>query len=244
VAGRAVLELRDVVKRYRTGDEVVHAIEGVSLTVEQGEVVALYGPSGSGKTTLLLLAAGMAEPDAGEVLFRGRSVAGLSAREATRYRRSELGFIWQQFHLIPTMPAIDNAGLKLVAEGASRRAARGPAGEWLERVGLADQVRRPPERLSTGERQRVAIARALVNKPALILADEPTGSLDTSRAESVLAMLADISHRDGVGVLLVTHDPEAAAFADRVHTLRDGKLLEGRARATDAPAIGAGGHAG
>jgi putative ABC transport system ATP-binding protein len=234
-----VLELREVVKHYRAGDEVVHAIDGVSLTLEAGEVVALYGPSGSGKTTLLLLAAGMAAPDAGEVLFRGRSVADLSVREATRYRRSELGFIWQQFHLIPTMPAIDNAGLKLVAEGASRRAARKRAAGWLDRVGLTDRRDHPPERLSTGERQRVAIARALANRPGLILADEPTGSLDTGRAESILAMLAEISHQDGVGVLLVTHDPEAAAFADRVHTLRDGKLIEGRAHATDAGAIGA-----
>lgn len=237
-----MLELREVVKHYRTGDEVVRAIEGVSLTIEAGEVVALYGPSGSGKTTLLLLAAGMAEPDAGEVLFKGRTVAGLSDRDATRYRRSELGFIWQQFHLIPTMPAIDNAGLKLVAAGASRRAARKGAAPWLERVGLAEKAKRPPERLSTGERQRVAIARALVNKPGLILADEPTGSLDTSGAENVLAMLADLSHREGVGVLLVTHDPAAAAFADRVQTLSDGKLVEGRG-AHAAPAVGASDHA-
>jgi len=235
-----VLELREVVKHYRAGDEVVHAIDGVSLTIDAGEVVALYGPSGSGKTTLLLLAAGMSAPDAGEVLFKGRSVADLSVREATRYRRSELGFIWQQFHLIPTMPAIDNAGLKLVAEGASRRAARKRAAGWLDRVGLSDRRDHPPERLSTGERQRVAIARALANEPGLILADEPTGSLDTGRAESILAMLAEISHQDGVGVLLVTHDPEAAAFADRVHTLRDGKLVEGRAHARDASAVSAG----
>jgi putative ABC transport system ATP-binding protein len=234
-----VLELREVVKRYRTGDEVVRAIEGVSLTVERGQLVALYGPSGSGKTTLLLLAAGMAKPDAGDVLFNGRSIAHLSAREATRYRRLELGFIWQQFHLIPTMPAIDNAGLKLVAGGASRRAARAAAGQWLDRVGLADRARHPPERLSTGERQRVAIARALANRPGLVLADEPTGSLDTSRAESVLAMLADISHRDGVGVLLVTHDPEAAAFADTVHSLRDGRLVTGDGRAEAAAAASA-----
>lgn len=230
-----MLELREVVKRYRTGDEVVHAIEGVSLSVDRGELVALYGPSGSGKTTLLLLAAGMATPDAGEVLYNGRRVGELSAREATRYRRSELGFIWQQFHLIPTMPAIDNAALKLVASGASRRRARERSKPWLERVGLAERAKHPPERLSTGERQRVAIARALANRPGLILADEPTGSLDTARAESVLAMLADISHREGVGVLLVTHDPEAAAFADRVHSLRDGKLVAGHGR-PEAPA--------
>jgi putative ABC transport system ATP-binding protein len=238
-----MLEFREVVKHYRTSDEVVRAVDGVSLTIEPGEVVALYGPSGSGKTTLLLLASGMAAPDAGAVLYKGRPVADLSAREATRYRRTELGFIWQQFHLIPTMPAIDNAALKLVAGGASRRAARKGATEWLERVGLSDRKHHPPERLSTGERQRVAIARALANKPALILADEPTGSLDTSRAEDILAMLTEVSHRDGVGILLVTHDPEAAAFADRVQTLRDGKLLDGRVTTADASAIGAAHHA-
>lgn len=222
-----MLELRNVVKHYASGEEVVRAVDGVSLTVERGEVVALYGPSGSGKTTLLLLAAGLTDPDAGEILFDGRSVADMSPREATLYRRAQLGAIWQQFHLIPAMPAIDNAGLKLVAGGASRRGARAQVAPWLERVGLTERSRHPPERLSTGERQRVAIARALANRPGLILADEPTGSLDTARAESVLALLADLSHAEGIGVLLVTHDPEAAAFADRVRTLRDGKLVEG-----------------
>lgn len=225
-----MLELREVAKRYSAGDDVVHAIEGVTLTVEAGEVVALYGPSGSGKTTLLLLAAGMTEPDEGAVYFNGRSVTDMSRRDATRYLRSEIGVIWQKFQLIPLMPAIDNAGLKLVAAGASRRAARRGAAPWLDRVGLAERAKHPPERLSTGEQQRVAIARALANKPSLILADEPTGNLDTSRSEEVLSMIADISHREGVGVLLVTHDPEAAAFADRTQSLRDGRLVSGFAR--------------
>ncbi len=221
-----MLQLRDVVKHYSSGDEVVRAVDGVSLTVERGEIVALYGPSGSGKTTLLLLAAGLTPPDAGEVVVDGRDVAGMSPREATLYRRTQLGAIWQQFHLIPAMPAIDNAGLKLVADGASRRRARTLVAPWLERVGLQERGSHPPERMSQGERQRVAIARALANRPGLVLADEPTGSLDTARAESVLALLADLSHSEGLAVLLVTHDPEAAAFADRVRTLRDGKLTE------------------
>jgi putative ABC transport system ATP-binding protein len=229
-----VLELSHLVKHYRSGEEVVRAIDGVSLTVEPGQVVALYGPSGSGKTTLLLLAAAMAEPDAGTVSFEGRDVADLSVAEATRYRRSQLGFVWQQFHLVPLMPAIDNIGMKLLAEGATRRGARASAARWVERVGLAGRGEHPPERLSTGERQRVAIARALVNRPRLVLADEPTGNLDSRRARDILGLLAGISHDEGVGVLLVTHDPEAAAFADRVHTLRDGKLTEGRDGALDA----------
>ncbi len=239
-----MLELREVVKHYRTGEEVVPAVDGVSLSIEPGEVVALYGPSGSGKTTLLLLAAGLTEPDAGSVLFRGRSVGELSARDGTRFRRSELGFVLQQFHLVPCMPAIDNAALKLVAEGMGRRAARKQAAAWLERVGLAERSEHPPEKLSTGERQRVAIARALVNRPGLILADEPTGNLDTSRAQEILAMLAELSHREGVGVLLVTHDPEAAAFADRVRTLRDGKLTDAAPGPSDVRAVSAIGDAG
>jgi len=238
-----VLELREVVKHYRTGNEVVPAVDGVSLTIEPGEVMAVYGPSGSGKTTLLLLAAGMTAPDSGEVLFKGSPVGDLSARDGTRFRRSELGFVLQQFHLVPCMPAIDNAALKLVAEGMSRRAARKRAAPWLERVGLAERRDHPPEKLSTGERQRVAIARALANNPGLILADEPTGNLDTSRAQEILAMLADISHREGVAVVVVTHDPEAAGFADRVHTLRDGKLLDAPPGTTGVQAVSAIGDA-
>jgi len=220
-----VLELDNVVKHYEAGDETVRAIDGVSLTVEPGQLVALYGPSGAGKTTLLLLAGAMAVPDAGTVRFDGTDLSGMSVTETTRFRRSTLGFVWQKFNLYPLMPAIDNAGFKLLAEGATRRQARAAAAPWLERVGLSERAEHPPERLSTGERQRVAIARALANGPRLVLADEPTGNLDTRRARSILQLLADVSHQDGVGVLLVTHDPAAASFADRVHTLSDGKLV-------------------
>jgi putative ABC transport system ATP-binding protein len=224
-----MLEFRDVVKHFRSGETVVRAVDGVSLTVAAGELVALYGPSGSGKTTMLLLAAGLDVPDSGSVLFDGRPLAAQTPREATRYRRSELGFIWQQFHLAPGMSALDNAAVKLVAEGMGRRAARRRAAPWLDRVGLGDRARHPPDRLSTGQRQRVAIARALANGPRLVLADEPTGSLDTALGRDVLAMLAEITHSEGVATVLVTHDPQAAAFADRVHTLRDGVLLDGAA---------------
>lgn len=230
-----MLEFKDVAKQYGTDDAVVRAVDGVSLTVAAGELVALYGPSGSGKTTLLLMAAGLTPPDSGAVTFDGRPVAGMPPREATQFRRSTLGFVWQQFHLAPGMSALDNAAIKLIAEGLGRRDARRRAGRWLDRVGLADRARHTPDRLSTGERQRVAIARALANEPRLILADEPTGNLDTSRGHAVLAMLAEISHGEGIATLLVTHDPQAAGFADRVHTLRDGVLLdsEGRPIASD-----------
>lgn len=230
-----MLQFENVIKSYYSGETVVRAVDDVSLTVAPGEIVALYGPSGSGKTSLLLLAAGLEAPDSGKVLFDGRSVTDLSAQEATRFRRSELGFIGQQFDLAPGLSALDNAALKLVAEGLGRRAARRAAAPWLERMGLADRATHPPDRLSTGERQRVAIARALANKPRLVLADEPTGNLDTARGQAVLAMLAEITRTERVATVLVTHDPQAAAFADRVHTLRDGVLIDGRDEPQEAP---------
>ncbi len=201
------------------------AADGVSLSVTPGEVVALYGPSGSGKTTLLLLAAGLMSPDAGDVRFGGRSIARLARDEAALYRRS-LGFVFQSFHLMPSVPAIDNATMKLLADGLSPAKARKQAATWLARLGLAERVHHPPERLSMGERQRVAIARALANDPALILADEPTGNLDSVRSRQTLGLLSRLCRERSVGMLLVTHDPDAACFADRVFDLRDGRLAE------------------
>jgi putative ABC transport system ATP-binding protein len=226
----STLELRSVFKHYRAGDGVVRAVDGVSLTVAPGEIVAIYGPSGSGKSTLLLLAAALLAPDRGTVRFGERDVGGLSPEAAARYRRS-LGFVFQSFHLMPGIPAIDNATVKLLADGWSPAQARQHAAAWLARLGLADRVEHPPERLSMGERQRVAIARALANEPQLILADEPTGNLDTERSRQTLALLAQTVRARSVGMLLVTHDPEAAAFSDRVCDLRDGRLRE-RAPAT------------
>jgi putative ABC transport system ATP-binding protein len=221
----STLELDDVVKRYASGGDVVRAADGVSLTLAPGEIVALYGPSGSGKTTLLLLAAGLLAPDAGDVRFGGRSVAHLSREDGAHYRRS-LGFVFQSFHLMPAVPAIDNATLKLLADGVSPARARKQATTWLARLGLADRAHHTPEKLSMGERQRVAIARALANEPQLILADEPTGNLDSVRSNQTLGLLSRICRERGVGMLLVTHDQEAAHFADRVFDLRDGRLDE------------------
>ena len=219
----STLELDDVVKHYASGGELVRAADGVSLSIVPGEIVALYGPSGSGKTTLLLLAAGLLAPDAGDVRFGGRSIARLSRDDGARYRRS-LGFVFQSFHLMPAVPAIDNATLKLLADGMSPARARKQATTWLARLGLADRAHHPPERLSMGERQRVAIARALANDPQLILADEPTGNLDSVRSRQTLGTLSRLCRERAVGMLLVTHDPEAAHFADRVFDLRDGRL--------------------
>jgi putative ABC transport system ATP-binding protein len=221
-----MLQLDEVVKHYRIGDgEIVRAVDGVCLSVGKGELVALYGPSGSGKTTLLMLIAGLLIPDSGSVMVNGRRVSTLSERERAHFRRSELGFIRQSLDLIPGVRADDNAALKLFATSGRRDAQRRVA-PLLERLGLNGRAVQRAEQLSMGERQRVMIARALSTEPSLVLADEPTGSLDSDRGSEVLGLLAEVCHERQVGVLLVTHDPRAAAFADQVHALRDGRLVE------------------
>ena len=232
-----VLELNGVVKHYHgSAGDVIRAVDGVSLAVDPGEIVALHGPSGSGKSTLLMLAAALLAPDAGAVRFEGRDLGTLSAGEAADYQRRRIGFVYQSFHLMAGVPAVENAAIKLLADHVPLRLARRAATEWLERVGLGARLNHTPDKLSGGERQRVAIARALVNEPRLILADEPTGSLDTKRGGEVLQLLADVAREQQAGVLLVTHDPQAAAIADRVCTLRDGRLLVGPSATTAAAA--------
>ena len=221
------LELRNVVKHYTATGEIVRAVDDVTLTVGPGEIVALYGPSGSGKSTLLLLAAGLLQPDAGSVRFGNVDLAELSEDQAAAYQRRDIGFISQSFELLPGVPAIDNAAVKLLADRVPMGKARRMVLPWLERVGLGERLDHTPDQLSGGERQRVAIARALVNEPDVILADEPTGSLDSRRGEDILTLLADIGRERRARVLIVTHDPEAARVADRVKTLRDGQLLDG-----------------
>ena len=223
----ALLALRQVVKHYATAGEVVRAVDGVSLTVEGGEFVAVFGPSGSGKTTLLLLAAALMRPDRGAACFGGRDLGQLSAREAARYRRSDVGFVFQSFHLMPAASALDNAALKLLSEGLSLAVAQRRAQPWLERVGLAARREHTPRELSKGECQRVAIARALANDPRLLLADEPTGNLDSQRSREILALMRTLCDERSMPILLVTHDREALPFVDRVYTLRDGKLSAG-----------------
>jgi putative ABC transport system ATP-binding protein len=230
-----MLQLEEVVKHYRMGDgEIVRAVDGVSLSVAAGELVALYGPSGSGKTTLLMLIAGLLTPDSGCVKVNGREISRLSARARAHYRRSELGFIRQSLDLIPGVRADDNAALKLLAD-TGRRDAQRQVAPLLERLGLNGRAVQRAEQLSMGERQRVMIARALSTGPSLVLADEPTGSLDTDRGREVLTLLAEICHERNVGVLLVTHDPRAAAFADHIHALRDGRIARYEADSSHLP---------
>jgi putative ABC transport system ATP-binding protein len=222
-----MLELSEVVKHYRLGEsEPVRAVDGVSLTVRQGELIALYGPSGSGKTTLLMLMAALLRPEAGSVKLDGREISALSEQEASRYRLSEMGFVRQTLNLIPGVSALDNAALKLLGMDVRAREARARVTPLMDRLGLEQRLRNRPEQLSMGERQRVMIARALSTDPKLLLADEPTGSLDSRRGREVLDLLTGICRERELAVVLVTHDPQAAAYADRVHTLRDGRLVD------------------
>ncbi len=221
------LQLREVSKRYASAGETIHAVDRVSLTVAPGEFVALYGPSGSGKTTLLLLAAAIMQPDEGTVLLNGQEVSSLSPAESARYRREQAGVIFQSFHLVNGASAIDNAGLKLFALGKSLGEAADAAQPWLERVGLGARVEHTPGEMSMGERQRVAIARALASDPSLLLADEPTGNLDSKRSREILGMLAEIVRERQIPAVLATHDPQATAFVDTVYTMSDGHLTEG-----------------
>jgi putative ABC transport system ATP-binding protein len=221
-----MLALRDVAKHYPGGaGETVRAVDGVSLDVAAGETVLLYGPSGSGKTTLLMMIAMLLAPSGGRISIGERDVASLSEREAERFRLAELGFIHQGSELLPGVSTIDNTVLKLIATMRWRDARR-EVTPLLESLGLGERLDHRAETLSTGERQRVMIARALSTKPRLLLADEPTGSLDSRRGGEVLALLRELSHERGVAVVLVSHDPVAARYADRVFALHDGKLTD------------------
>jgi putative ABC transport system ATP-binding protein len=235
-----MLEMRDLVKHHPVGGgEPVRAVDGVSMEVGAGEMVALYGPSGSGKTTLLTIVAALVAPDSGAVLVDGRDISMLSDAEAASYRLHELGYIDQSLELLPGGNVIQNAALKLWVTVGVRRG-NGQIEPMLQRLGLGERLRHRADSLSMGERQRVMIARALSTEPKLLLADEPTGSLDTQRSREVLELLREVCRERGTALLLVTHDPQATAYADRVHVLRDGRLAElDEDTASAVPAAGA-----
>jgi putative ABC transport system ATP-binding protein len=227
-----MLELVGVVKHFRAAGEEVSAVDGVSLRVAAGEIVAVQGPSGSGKTTLLLLIAGLLKPDRGSIRFAERDIGSLTDDQACDFRLEEVGFISQTTRLMSHVSAVENAAIDLMLGGVRRHDAEARATEYLERVGLADRLEHTPEQLSAGQRQRVAIAGALATEPKLILADEPTGNLHSTASLQTVELLAEIAHEDLDSderkpcVLLVTHDPEAAALADRRLQLRDGTLQD------------------
>jgi putative ABC transport system ATP-binding protein len=219
-----MLETHDLVKNYQVGREAICAVDGVSLSIAAGEFVALYGPSGSGKSTLIDLIAGFQAPDHGTVLVDGRDITKLSENEHAEYLLRVLGIVGQPSELMPAALARENAALKLLR--TDPRNATRLIEPLLVELGLGDRMKQPTNKLSMGERQRVMIAQALATEPRLVLADEPTGNLDTRRSRQVLGLIRSLCRDRNTAVLLATHDPQAVAFADRVHELRDGHLQE------------------
>ncbi len=223
----ALAVLQDLRKTYRMGDEDVRALDGVDLVIAEGELAAILGPSGSGKSTLMHILGFMDTPTSGRITFEGADVSALSPDRRAWYRSHRVGFVFQSFNLLPRLTVVENVALPLLyredAGGEAARAAR--ATEALERVGMGHRLGHRPTELSGGERQRVAIARALVGRPALILADEPTGNLDSRNVERVLDLLSELN-REGVAVLLVTHDLAVADRAPRIIRMRDGRIQE------------------
>ena len=210
------------------GTTSVTALDDVSLGMNEGEFVSIQGTSGSGKSTLLNMVGGLDHPTTGDVFFNGKPLAPFSKKEMARYRRYSVGMIFQNFNLIPTMSAEENVGLALAFGGIRGTQRRQRAEELLSRVGLADRLTHRPSELSGGEQQRVAIARALANNPKILLADEPTGNLDSTRAHELLALLRRMVDREGLTVLLVTHDHElATSFADKIIMMKDGRVVSG-----------------
>jgi len=223
----SLLEAREVSKIYQMGATSVTALDGVSLSLEEGEFVSIQGTSGSGKSTLLNMIGGLDHPTSGEVCFDSKPLAPRSKKEMARYRRYSVGMIFQNFNLIPTMSAEENVGLALAFGGVRGVQRRQRAEELLTRVGLADRLTHRPSELSGGEQQRVAIARALANNPKILLADEPTGNVDSTRAHELLALLRAMVASDSLTILMVTHDRElATAFSDRTILMKDGRVVE------------------
>jgi putative ABC transport system ATP-binding protein len=223
----SIIEARDVSKVYQMGSTTVAALDNVSVAVEAGEFAAIQGTSGSGKSTLLNVLGGLDQPTGGEIFFDSKPLAPLSKKAMARYRRYSVGMIFQGFNLIPTMSAEENVGLALAFAGVRGNQRRKRARELLDRVGLADRTTHRPAELSGGEQQRVAIARALANRPRVLLADEPTGNLDSTRAHELLALLRAMVSTDALTIIMVTHDHELAqTFADRIILMKDGRVAE------------------
>jgi putative ABC transport system ATP-binding protein len=220
-----VVQLSDLHRNYRMGAETIYAVNGVSLEIGAGEYVAIAGPSGCGKSTLLNLIGAIDRPSEGTVSIQGRRIDAMSDREATRFRLLNVGFVFQRFYLMPTLTARENVELPMAEAGASKSARQDRARELLTYVGLERRERHRPPQLSGGEQQRVAIARALANRPALLLADEPTGELDARTGAEVIALFARLN-RDGTTIVVVTHDEELARAAGRVVHMRDGKIVD------------------
>ena len=220
-----LIETRGIVKDYRLGSHLVHALRGVSVTIQAGAFVAVMGPSGSGKSTFMNLLGCLDTPTAGRYLFEGEDISNLSGDRLARIRNKKIGFVFQTFNLLPRMSALENVELPLLYNGAAPRERRPRARSRLEAVGLADRAHHLPAQLSGGQQQRVAIARALINEPALVLADEPTGNLDSRTSVEIMALFQELN-RSGITIVLVTHEADIAAYAARGLTFRDGRVIK------------------
>jgi ABC-type lipoprotein export system ATPase subunit len=221
--------LRDLYKTYHLGEVEVQVLRGISLDIAQGELVALMGASGSGKSTLMNILGCLDHPTTGEYWLEGRDVSGLSARERARVRKTTIGFVFQSFNLLARTTAVENVMMPLTysADTLSTRDMQQRASALLQRVGLGDRLEHLPSQLSGGQQQRVAIARALVNRPRLLLADEPTGNLDSRTSEEILRMFQALNQAEGISIILVTHDPSVAQHARRIIQIHDGRVVEG-----------------
>jgi putative ABC transport system ATP-binding protein len=222
----SIIEVNQLSKIYGSGDTAVKALDGVSLSIAAGQLVAVMGPSGCGKSTLLHLIGGLDQPTSGSVSIEGHDISRMKDDELTKLRRQKMGFIFQFFNLIPVLNAAENAALPLILDGVPQAKAASAAGQWLERNKLADRATHRPDELSGGQQQRVAIARAMVSDPVIILADEPTGNLDTRSSDEIATSLRRLVSEFGRTVLMVTHDPRIAAYADRIIFLKDGKIVD------------------
>jgi putative ABC transport system ATP-binding protein len=238
-APNAILVARDLSKDYRTDGSVTRALDGVSLDVRPGSFTAVMGPSGSGKSTLLHLLGGLDSPTSGEVLLDGKALSGLPDKEVTLARRGSVGFVFQFFNLVPVLTVSENIALPLVIAGVSPAGYRERLDEVLEQVGLDDCADKLPSQVSGGQHQRTAIARAIFPSPAVVLADEPTGNLDTRTGQQILGLLKSLQEDHGQTIVIVTHDPRAAAFGEEVIYLEDGRIrssLNSKARGGEARA--------
>ncbi len=222
----SLITAENLTKVYGSGDTAVTALDHVNLSVEAGEFVAIMGPSGCGKSTLLHLLGGLDRPSEGRVVIDGQPINELSDDDLTKLRRRKIGFVFQFYNLIPVMDATENAALPVTLDGISPAKAMAKAKEWLEKVGLGDRLKSRPDQLSGGQQQRVAVARALVAEPALVLADEPTGNLDSRASDEIAALLRQVANEWGRAVVMVTHDAHVASYADRIIFLKDGVIVD------------------
>ena len=221
---KSKINLVGLTRQYRMGPTVVSAVAGIDLTIEAGEAVALVGPSGSGKSTLLNLLGGLDRPSSGEIWVDGENIARASAKRLVEHRKRRVGFVFQSFNLLPYRTALENVEVPLMISGMSPKERRARAGALLEKVGLGARTSHRPSQLSGGEQQRVAIARSLANEPSILLADEPTGNLDSATGTGVMSLLKELN-QGGLTLILVTHDMMVAAYADKIVRLRDGKVV-------------------